>query len=75
MDKYIVNRVLRRIIREKKLKQKDVAEKAGFSAQTMSNILRNKRHIYADELCPLCMAIGVSMRKVIAEWEAEQKGS
>lgn len=73
MDEYLVNRILRRIIREKKLKQKDVAKKAGFSAQTMSNILRNKRYIYADELCPLCMAIGVSVREVVEKWNEEQK--
>lgn len=48
---------LKLYISNKGLKQKSVAEKAGFTENQMSQILNGKRNISADELEIICNAM------------------
>ena len=52
---------IRVCIREKGLTLGSVAERAGFSRAVFSNIVRGKRKIYADEVCQIAEALGVSI--------------
>lgn len=56
------------IIAAKGLKQKAVAEKAGFSAQEFSNILNDRRKlIRVEHIVPIAMALGVEPNDLYRE--------
>ena len=62
---YRINENVSRIIQENDKKPSAVADKAGIRRDTFSRILHSKRPIYADELVPITMALGVSLEEVI----------
>lgn len=61
MEKNVVNRNIRRIIRETGQKQGDVADRAGIPKAVFSNIVRCERKVYADEVIPIAAALQVSI--------------
>ena len=52
------------ILREKGLRQRDAAARAGMSPAVLSNIARGRRKVYADEVEPLARALGVSTEEL-----------
>ena len=60
-DIYLVNKNIRRIIREKGLTANKVARAAGISEAVLSNIVMCKRKVYADEVIPIAAALQVSI--------------
>lgn len=54
---------IRRIIKDKGLKQCAVAEKAGFSPRLFSSMLNDKRKIEVNEYMRICDAIGVPLEQ------------
>ena len=62
---YKINENVSRIIRENDKKPSAVADKAGIRRDIFSRILHSKRPIYADELVPITIALGVSLEEVI----------
>lgn len=62
---YEINAAMRKIVDSNGLKHRKIAEKSGMKEAAVSAILRCTRRIYADELYPLCQAIGVSLDEVI----------
>ena len=56
-----VNRKLKELLRKKKLKQTEVAERSGIAYQSLHRAVNGRRPIYAEELLPLAGAIGVDV--------------
>lgn len=67
MKKYDVNRTIKEIITKNDKKMSAVADKAGIRRDTFSRIVNSKRVVYADELLPICRALGVSIEMLLAE--------
>ena len=67
MDSFIVNRNMVRAIKETDVTQGEAADRAGFSRAVFSNILRCKRKVYADEVCQIAEALGVSIEYLFAQ--------
>ena len=65
---------IRKCIQDKGMTQTAVAERAGFSRAVFSNILRCKRKVYADEVCQIAEALGVSIECLFAA-EPENRGA
>lgn len=61
---YVVNKSIVRILREKGMRQKDAADRAGMDEGVFSNIVRCRRKVYADEVIPIARAIGVSIEEL-----------
>ena len=59
---------LRRALREAKIKQKDVAEKAGVSVSVVSRTLKGRRAFKLELYAVMCRLLGVGMETFI-EWE------
>lgn len=55
----IVAENTRRIIEERGLKQKAVAEKAGYTEQQFSNLLCGRKTIETDDVIKITKALGV----------------
>lgn len=55
-----------RIIREKGLKQSYVAEKAGFKAQELNDMLNGRRLIKSCDIPPLAKVLGVTSDDIYA---------
>lgn len=51
-------------IREKGMKQNFVAEKAGISAQQLSDVCKGRRRIEALECFKVCDAIGINVSEL-----------
>lgn len=51
-------------MKAKGLKQKTIAEKAGFTENQFSQIINDKRSISADELEIICNAIGTTPNEI-----------
>lgn len=62
---YRINENVSRIIRENDKKPSAIADKAGIRRDIFSKIIHSKRPIYADELVPITVALGVSLEEVI----------
>ncbi|MBR6398820.1 MAG: helix-turn-helix transcriptional regulator [Lachnospiraceae bacterium] len=63
---------IRSIIAEKGLKQKAVAEKAGFTPQEFSNILNDRRKlIRVEHIAPIAVALGVEPNDLYASGARE----
>ena len=61
-----VNRKLKELLREKKLKQTEVAERSGIAYQSLHRAVNGRRPIYAEELLPLAEAVGVEVTALLA---------
>lgn len=57
---------LRETIRRRKLKQEDVAERAGMSPSTLSKILRGKRKLGVEQLDQLAKALELDTRTLVS---------
>lgn len=57
-------------IKEKGLKKKFVAEKAGIKTDRFSRIIHNDYELKADELERICRVLNVSPEKFL-DWQAE----
>ena len=62
---------VRRIIKEKGLKQCSVAEKAGFSPNTFSSMLNERKVITAEYLPNIACALGVPVNEFYRAVERE----
>ena len=67
-----VNRRVKELLREKKLKQTVVAEKTGIAYQSFHRAVNGRRPIYAEELLPLAEAIGVEVTALLALDEPQE---
>lgn len=71
----VINNI-KQIISMKGLKQKAVAEKAGFTAQEFSNILNERRKlIRVEHIVPIAVALGVEPNDLYRESETTEKES
>lgn len=61
---YTVNRNIAAIIKANGLSQRDVARRAGFTEAVFSNIVNNRRKVYADEVYGIASALGVSIEEL-----------
>ena len=61
-----VNRRLKALMRQKKLKQTTLAEKSGIAYQSLHRAVNGRRPVYADELLPLAEALGVELSELLA---------
>ena len=52
--------VIKKVIFEKGLKKKYVAEEANLTAQQFSDLLAHRRNLNKDDVIPLCKALGIS---------------
>ena len=68
-----VNRRLKELLREKKLKQTEVAEKCGIAYQSLHRAVNGRRPIYAEELLPLAEAVGVDVSMLLVLDEAHHE--
>ena len=63
-DRYSTNRKVRELIVAKDKKITAVADRAGIRRDTFSRIVNSKRPIYAEEIKPICKAIGVGVEEL-----------
>lgn len=63
---------IRELITESGMKQKTVAERAGFTQQMMSDMLQGRKVIRAEFVPQLCAALGVSPNQLF-QWEGDGK--
>lgn len=57
-EKYLEN--IRKFISDKGLKQKYVAEKAGFNPQDFSNMLNHRKEFKTAYVVPVCNALSIT---------------
>lgn len=62
------------IIKEKGLKQVYVAEKAGFTANELSDMLNGRKLIKACDILKIAQALGVTANDIYAAGEREEVG-
>lgn len=62
------------IIKEKGFKQCAIANKAGFSARELNDILCGRKVFRADYVIPICDALGVTPNDLFGITPSEQKG-
>lgn len=58
---YEINDKLRQYIEKMDKRPTAIADKAHIRRDTFSRIIRSKRPVYADELKPICDAMGISI--------------
>ena len=66
-DRYLLNRNIKRVLKEKGVMQKEFAVRLGISEQVAGKIVNSRRVIYADEIKPICNALGVSVSELYEE--------
>lgn len=67
----ILIRNIRRVIKEKGMKQCAVAEKAGFSPQTFSSMLNERKIITAEHIPNIAHALEVSVNELYKKEEGD----
>ena len=67
MKAYAVNANIKRCIDELDKKPSAVADRAGIRRDIFSRIIHSKRPVYADEVIPIAMALGVSLDELFKE--------
>lgn len=65
--KKVVNRNIRRIVKEKHLRPCQVEDAAGIKRGVVSRIIAGKRKVYADEVVSIAMALGVEIDALFKE--------
>lgn len=68
---YSVNERIREIIRNEDKRPSAIADKAKIRRDTFSRILRCQRPLYADEIVPICRAVGISINDLFQTEEGE----
>ena len=71
---FLVNKNIERTIKEMDKKPTAVADRAGIRRDVFSRIMRCKRPVYADEVCQIAEALGVSIENLFAD-EPENRGA
>lgn len=66
----VVTLNIKRIIKEKGMLQKAVAEKAGFTSQELSDMLNSRKIIRADMIPSFCSALGVEPNELFKNTSA-----
>lgn len=61
------NLALRKIIEKKCVSKTKLAAAAGMRADILSRIVNCKRPLYADEIAPLCEALGISINELFID--------
>lgn len=64
---FIVNKNIRRILKQKGIQQKDAATRAGLGEMTFSNIVNCRRKVYADELVRIATALECSINDLVKQ--------
>ena len=64
---YTVNKRLKKIIDDEDKRTTAIADKAGIRRDTFSRILKCKRPLFADEIIPICSAVGISVEELFDE--------
>lgn len=59
------NKKIKAIMEAEDKKPSRIADKAGIRRDLFSRILAMRRPVYADELLPLCEALGVSVEELL----------
>ena len=72
---YSVNERIREIIENEDKRPSAVADKAKIRRDTFSRILRCQRPLYADEIVPICRAVGISINDLFQTEECEVNGN
>ena len=68
--KYFINKRICEIMKEEQKKPCAIADKAGIRRDIFSRIIHNKRVVFADELIPICNALGTSLDRLTEGWSA-----
>lgn len=66
-DRYLLNRNIKRVLKEKGMLQREFAVRLGISEQVAGKIVNSRRVIYADEIKPICSALGISVSALYEE--------
>lgn len=66
----LVNQNIGRIVKEKHLRPCLVEDVAGMKRGVVSRIIAGKRKVYADEVVPIAMALGVEIDALFKEVSA-----
>lgn len=69
-----INERISSYVRESGLKQKVVAEKAGYSEKQLSAMLRGNRKIWADDYERICIALGKEPNDFMCLQKGEKGG-
>lgn len=72
-QEYVVNKNIKKLINSLDKKPTAVADRAGIRRDTFSRIINCKRPVYADEVIPIALAMGVTIEDLFAE-AAKPKG-
>lgn len=64
MSKDPVAMGIKRIIREKGMIQKIVAQRAGYTTQQLNDMLHDRKTIKAVDVVPISTALGVSVQEI-----------
>lgn len=64
---FAVNRRIKEFIVENDKNQSAVADKAGIERGVFSRIVNLRRPVYAEEVIPICKAMGVSVEYLFEE--------
>lgn len=74
-QQFVVNRNIKKLICSMDKKPTAVADRAGLRRDIFSRIINCKRPVYADEVIPIALAMGVSIEalfeKVESVWDGE----
>lgn len=68
---YSVNQRIKKIIENEDKRPSAIADKASIRRDTFSRILRCQRPLYADEITPICKAMGISVNEL---FRVEERG-
>ncbi len=63
-DRFSTNRRVKQLIVDNDKKITAVADRAGIRRDIFSRIINCKRPLYADEIMPICRALGVSVADI-----------
>jgi hypothetical protein len=69
---YSVNQRIREIIENEDKRPSAIADKANIRRDTFSRILRCQRPLYANEIMPICKAIGIGVDELFGTEKIRQ---
>ena len=65
-QQFVVNRNIKRLLSDMDKKPTAVADRAGIRRDIFSRIVNCKRPVYADEVVPIAIALGVSIEALFS---------
>lgn len=66
-SRFLVNRNVKAFMVRNDKKSSAVADRAGIRRDVFSRIVNSRRPVYADEVLPICKALGVSVEELFRE--------